>query len=367
MYTQKIRFRNGVQARNSIALAPLTNLQSHPDGTLSEQEFKWLMRRVEGGFGIVETCAAYVSEEGKAWDGQLGIAADSHEEGLKRLATAIKEAGACGIVQLYHGGTEATLAPDLKLSTVDDKEKGVRGATLADIARVKDAFVAAALRAEKAGFDGIEVHGANGYLFTQFLAPDTNPRTDDYGGDLAGRARLLRETVQAIRAVVSDDFIVGVRISPVDAWSQRGLILKDGLQLGKWLSEDGIDFLHLSLFQLTAAPRFEPEEEVVVRAFRAALPKDLPIFGVGGVWTKEDAVEARKVGADVLVIGRAAIGNPDWPKNFMKQGFEPLRTPWTPEYLESVQVSEKFINYIKNFAGFVVGGRTNHSLSTKEE
>lgn len=357
MYTQKCRFRNGMQSRSSIALAPLTNTQSHSDGRLSDAEFDWLLRRARGGFGIIETCAAYVSEEGKAWDGQLGIANDSHDEGLKRLALALRGEGACSLVQLYHGGSEAVLAPEAKLSTTDNEEKNIRGATLEDIQRVKNDFVQAALRAQKAGFDGVEIHGANGYLFTQFLAPSTNGREDAYGGDLAGRARFLRETVCDILDAVSEEFIVGVRISPVDAWDQRGLLLREGIQLGQWLADDGIDFLHLSLSRIAKPPRYEPNEEIVVKAFRDALPKDLPIFGVGGVWTKEDAEEGKKAGADVLVIGRAAIGNPDWPRDFLNEGFEPVRIPWTEEHLQSVAVSESFITYLKYFPGFVVGGR----------
>ena len=358
MFTQKLVFRNGAQAENSIALAPLTNIQSHSDGRLSPEEFSWLLRRAKGNFGVISTCAAYVSEEGKAWDGQLGIANDTHDAGLRKLATAIKNEGACGIVQLHHGGSEASLAPNFRLSTVDDEKKGIRGATFEDIARVQNDFVEAAQRALKAGFAGVEIHGANGYLFTQFLAPQLNTRSDEYGGDLVGRVRFLREVVQAVRASVPDDFIVGVRISPVDAWAQRGLILRDGLQVGQWMCEDGVDYVHLSLSKVAGVPRYEPDEEIVLKAFRAALPKEVPIFGVGGIWTKEDAEEAKQAGADVIVIGRAAIGNPDWPKQFLQENFEPIRTPWTREHLKSVDVSEKFINYISNFPAFVVGGRS---------
>ncbi|MBV1857738.1 MAG: NADH:flavin oxidoreductase, partial [Nannocystaceae bacterium] len=177
-----LTLRCGATLPHRVSLAPLTNLQSNSDGTLHEDEFQWLTRRA-GSFSMVSTCAAYVSDEGKAWDGQLGIAGKEHDEGLARLAATIGETDSLGLVQLHHAGAKATLA-DVKLSTVDDVDAGVRGASVSDIARVTDAFVAAARRAQRAGFAGVEVHGANGYLFTQFLAPLDNPRTDEYGGCL---------------------------------------------------------------------------------------------------------------------------------------------------------------------------------------
>lgn len=350
---QRFTMRCGLEVSGRVAMAPLTNTQSHPDGTLGEDEYNWLVRRARDGFPWISTCAAFVSEEGNAWRGQLGIAGDHHLPGLTRLAAGLREAGAVSVVQLHHGGAKADQAPQ-RLSTVDGD--GVRGATDEDLARVRADFVAAAVRAEAAGFDGVEIHGANGYLFTQFLAPDDNPRTDAYGGDLAGRARLLRETVRAVRAAVKPTFCVGVRISPVDVWARRGLVLADGVQLSAWLDEDGVDFVHLSLSDASGPAAHEPEAGPVVTAVRAALSDEVALFSAGGIWTRADGLRALESGADFAVLGRASIVHPDWPVASRDPSWEPLRSTWSMAYLESVDVGPALRSYLKKFPGMVEGG-----------
>ena len=352
--TASFTLRCGLVMPDRIAMAPLTNTQSHSDGTLSDDEFRWLMRRAEGGFRWISTCAAFISDEGHAWDGQLGISSDAHLEGLTRLATALREAGSVAVVQLHHAGAKATMAAD-KLST--GGPEGARAATEADLDQLVEDFTSAAVRAEKAGFAGVEIHGANGYVLTQFLAPEDNPRTDAYGGSLENRARIVRRVVQSVRAAVSPSFAVGIRISPVDTWARRGLVLADSLQLGRWLVEDGIDFLHLSLRDAGGSAPFEEDGPLVATAFREALPEDVAIFAAGGIWTRADAERALAAGVDVVVLGRASIGNPDWPTEVRNDGYEPLRTPWEPDHLRSVAVGEDFLTYITPFPGMVVGGK----------
>ncbi len=353
---QPLTLRCGLVLPQRVGLAPMTNLQSNPDGTLHEDEYRWLIRRARGGFRVVSTCAAFVCDEGKAWPGQLGIAEDSHDAGLARLATGLRESGAVSVIQLHHGGAKAELAPGRPLSAADGGPANARGATEADLQRVSGDFVAAAVRAEKAGFDGVEIHGANGYLFTQFLAPEDNPRTDGYGGDLAGRARLLRETLRAVRGAVSDSFAVGVRLSPVDAWSRRGLVLDDGVRVAGWMADDGADFVHLSLGDAGGAPAHEPDRGPVARAVREVLPAEVPIFAAGGVWTREDAERAVEAGVDVVVVGRAGIAHPEWPRVFDEPGWEPTRPTWGRDFLRSVDVSERLVGYLSKFSGMVEGG-----------
>ncbi len=349
-----ITFRCGATAPNRVALAPLTNTQSHADGVLSEDEYRWLVRRAEGGFGIVSTCAAFVSEEGHAWQGQLGVASSKHLEGLTRLAKGLKQHGAIAIVQLHHGGDKADQAPE-KLST--GGPDGARAATAEDLARVQEDFVAAALRCQEAGFDGVEVHGANGYLFTQFLAPLDNPRTDAWGGDLAGRAKLLRDTVRAVREAVRPDFIVGVRLSPVDSWTTRGLVLSDGVQVSCWMAEDGVDFVHLSLQDASGPAQHEDSGTIVATAVREALPDEVVLFAAGGMWTREDAERAVEVGVDVPALGRVGIIHPDWVKVSSEPSWQPTRPPWTAEGLRAVDVGPDLIRYLGKFRGMVAGER----------
>lgn len=346
-----LTLRCGLELRNRAALAPMTNKQSEPDGTLSDFEAEWLLARARGGFGLLSTCAAWVCEEGKAWQGQLGVAGAEHDAGLKRLASGLSAAGAQPIVQLHHGGIKAEIAPGDRLSTADGE--GVRGATEADLQRVKQDFVDAALRAQAAGFDGVEIHGANGYLFTQFLAPADNPRTDAYGGDLVGRARFLRETLRAVREAVRPSFCVGVRISPVDAWTRRGLVLDDGVQVARWMAEDGADFVHLSLGDASAPPQHEAEAPVVVSAVREAVPDEVAIVAAGGITTRAQAERVLDLGADVVAVARAAIRHADWASRALSGDLTYDAPPWRREDLVDNAVSERFLAYLAKFRGLL--------------
>lgn len=353
---EPLRLRCGLTIAGRVAMAPLTNTQSEPDGTLGDDELSWLVRRARDGFPWVSTCAAFVSAEGHAWRGQLGIADDVHVSGLTRLAAALREHGAASIVQLHHGGAKASLAPGRRLSTADGGPNATRAATDADIERVIGDFVAAARRAERAGFSGVEIHGANGYLFTQFLAPEDNPRADGYGGALEGRARLLRETTRAVRAAVAPEFAVGVRLSPVDLWAQRGLALDDGVRVAVWLADDGADFIHLSLGDASGAPPKEPDRGPVARAMRDALPAEVALLAAGGIWTRADADRALSAGVDVAVLGRAAIAHPDWPAASARPGWTPHRPPWDPAFLRAVDVGPGLVSYLGGMSGLLQGG-----------
>ena len=347
-----LTLRSGLTLDQRIAMAPLTNTQSHLDGSLSDEEFTWLERRARGGFRFISTCATYISDEGKAWEGQLGIANAAHEEAIARIPPAMHAHGAKAIVQLHHGGAVAKLSPR-KLSTFDDPEAGIHGATQADLDRVVQDFVAATLRAQRAGFDGVELHGANGYLFTQFLAPDTNPRRDAYGGPLEARARLLLETLRAVRAAVGRSFTVGVRISPCDTWARRGLLLADSVRVGQWLAEEGTDFVHLSLGNASGPPPFEDGDTPVVTAFRQALPAEVPVFAAGGMFTRDEVGATLDAGADVAVLGRASIRYPEWVHDSRQPDFSPERHGWTAETMTHLDVSPRFVDYLRSLRGMV--------------
>lgn len=354
-----LAFANGVVAPNRVWLAPMTNLQSEPDGTLGENELRWLARRADGGFGVIETCAAYVAQDGKAWPGQLGIHDDATLPGLTRLAARIEGAGARGLVQLFHGGVRASskvsgVAP---WSASTWQESGAsfevpRAATEEDLARVISSFKDAALRAERAGFSGVELHAAHGYLFSQFLSATMNTRSDRWGGSIEARARLLREVLAAVRAAVGPRFVVGVRISPEDFGFARGLDLDESLRVSELLVADGIDFLHLSLWDAAQRTKKRPEAHPIP-LFRALVPARVPIVAAGAVWTLEEARALRALGADAIAIGRAAIGNPDWPSRVGDPTFAPERPPYTRARLAALDVSDIFATYLTRWKGFV--------------
>jgi 2,4-dienoyl-CoA reductase-like NADH-dependent reductase (Old Yellow Enzyme family) len=172
---EPLKLTRGPQWKNRFMLAPLTNLQSHKDGRLSDEEFHWLTMRADGGFGLVMTCAAHVQAVGQGFPGQLGVFGDFHLEGLTRLAATIKTKGSVSAVQLHHAGNRSP--KDLVGQPVcpsDDAETGARGLTPGEVEKLRDDFIAAAKRAEKAGFDGVELHGAHGYILAQFLSAEIN-------------------------------------------------------------------------------------------------------------------------------------------------------------------------------------------------
>lgn len=351
-----VSFRNGVTVKNRLALAPMTNVQSHDDGTLSEDELTWLLRRARGGFGLIETCAAHVRVEGKGFPGQLGIFDDRLLPGLTRLATALRAEQTLSLVQLFHGGARAPqrLTGQRAWSAselLDDPEKP-RAATEEDILTTIAAFRDGALRALRAGFDGVELHGAHGYVLGQFLSRTQNLRSDRWGGDLPGRARFLREALRAVRAAVPSSFVVGVRLSPEDFGQAKGLDLDESLEVARWLCEDGIDFLHISLWQSQRNTQKRPDEHALP-LFRRACPADVRLLAAGSVWTLEDAQALLDKGTDIVALGRSAIANPDWPNQAREVGWSPKRPPLTAQELSERAVGPKLVNYLRNFRGFV--------------
>jgi 2,4-dienoyl-CoA reductase-like NADH-dependent reductase (Old Yellow Enzyme family) len=348
-------FRCGATAHNRITLAPLTNLQSHDDGQCSQEELRWLERRARGGFAIVMTCAAYVSATGKGFAGQLGCCSDDHLPGLEALARAINRHGALSMVQLFHGGARAPRAvtgvQPISASAWEETSSQLdspRAATTAEIEQVIEDFCTAAHRVHRAGFRGVEIHGAHGYLPCQFLSWLRNTRADGWGGSLAGRARLLRTITARIRAEIPPPFIVGVRLSPEDMPAIVGLDLDESIQVAQWLAEDGIDFVDLSLWDYRRPTKKRPTE-FALPLFREALPREVAVLAAGAIWTPEDAAAVLGQGADFVALGRAAILNPDWPKLARDPHFEPQRGPFTPAQLNEIDVSPKFVDYLRRF------------------
>lgn len=358
MLHSPLTLRSGLVIPNRIALAAMTNGQSLADGSLGDDELHWLARRAAGGFGLVATCASYVARDGKAWPGQLGIDRDDELPGLTRLAAAVRKHGATAMVQLFHGGVRAASALTgeqvWSASTWQEETPNFevpRVATDADLERTIEAFAAAAGRAQRAGFDGVELHGAHGYLLTQFISAVTNTRTDAWGGTLDKRARLVREVMRAVRRRVGPAFAVGVRLSLEHGGHAKGLDFDESLQIAAWLVDDGADFIHASLWRAESNTRKYPDKHPLP-LLRAALPKDIPVIACGNIWTHADAMLALDRGADMIALARAAIVNPDWPKQ-VKPGWEPRRPPLTPAELAELAVSPPFAEYLRHFKNLV--------------
>lgn len=331
---------------NRLVLAPMTNQQSNPDGTLSEDELTWLTARARGGFGLIQTAAASISPAGQVWPGQLGISSDSHLPGLERIAGAVSAAGARSSVQLHHGGirAEATLTGQDIVGPWDDTETGARAMTTGEVQQAIEDFARAAERAERAGIDGVEVHGGHGFLVGQFLDASRDQRTDGYGGDTAGRARFVHEVVGAIRERTGPDFHVGLRLSV----ERHGLILEDMIQLvGELLAGGSIDILDLSLWDVTKLPADAPEGGPRLLDHFRCLPRHGTALGVAGNISNAAAAQwVLDQGVDLAYIGKAAIVDHAFAQRASADpAYRAPAFPVTRDHLRTEHLGESFVDY----------------------
>jgi len=351
----------GKTAFNRVALAPMTNTQSNADGTLGEDEFNWLVRRAEGKFGTIISCASHVSLDGQGWENQLGIYSDKHVSGLIKLAKGIHKYGSLAIIQLYHGGARSSKKItgrqpwSASAHVIPGKDpKQVREATAEDIQRVTEDFTNAAKRASIAGWDGVELHAAHGYLLHQFLSTETNKRKDKWGGSLENKLRLLFTIIKEIRKTVPAGFIIGIRLSPEDSANFKGIDFDDSLNMAEALAIPDVDYIHISAWEALKKPnKYQNKEKTIIEYFREVIPSNVMLMVAGEIWTKQQADKAIALGADCVAIGRAAIANPDWPKHAAGKDFNPIRPPYSAKLLRSKKVSDRFIIYLKNWKGFV--------------
>ncbi|MEY4890918.1 MAG: hypothetical protein RIQ75_2048 [Pseudomonadota bacterium] len=350
---EPLSFARGAPMKNRFMLAPLTNQQSHADGRLSDEEFHWLTMRAQGGFGLTMTAAAHVQAAGQGFPGQVGIFSDDHLEGLTRLATALRAAGSLSAVQLHHAGNRSP--KDLvgtPLCPSDHAETGARGLTLPEVEQLRDDFIAAAKRAEKAGFDGIEVHGAHGYILAEFLSAEINRRDDRYGGTVENRSRIIFEIIDGIRATCRPDFQIGLRLSP-ERFCLKLAEIRD--VAAEALRQEKIDYLDMSLWDVAKEPVEEEHQGRTLMRYFTDLPRGNVRLGVAGkIMSAKAAVEVLEAGCDFALIGRAAILRHDFPERIRRDAaYVSPSLPVTAQHLRDEGLSTSFVDYMKGWPGFV--------------
>lgn len=341
--------------KNKFMLAPLTNKQSFENGQLSDDELHWLTMRAKGQFGLVMTCASHVQEIGKGFERQLGIFSDALIEGHQKLTSAIKAHGSLAVIQLHHAGMRSPkeLIDGAPVCPSEDVKTGSRALSLEEVEQLKTDFIDAAIRAKKSGYDGVEVHGAHGYILTQFLSNTYNRRTDKYGGSLTNRARLLFEIVDGIRNNCGAEFLIGVRLSP----ERFGMELQDIKTVSQQLIDSGqIDFLDISLWDSFKFPEEEAHaSKTLLEHFTALNFKDVRFTVAGKIYSTADVNKVVSAGVDFVSIGHSAILHHDFPVKVMENPeFTPAKIPVTTEYLRQEGLSNQFISYMKRWDGFVV-------------
>ncbi len=314
-----------MEVRNRIVMAPMTSGYSSVDGFATRTLKDFYLARANGGAGLITCESCYVHKRGKGFVGHLALDGDEYIPDLSRLTQAVKSTGARIVLQLIHCGRQTTpslcggqpLAPSAIPCPV--LKEMPREASLQEISEIIDAFVKAAARAVKAGFDGVEVHAAHGYLINQFLSPYSNKRTDGYGGDLWGRSRLLLEIVSAIKKALGADYPVFCRLS-AEEFVEGGLTLKETRLVSQWLERIGLDALSVSGGVYESAARIIPPMDVAPGSLvgLAAGIKEgvrIPVFTVAGISDPSFADKTLVQGkADMVALGRALLADPDWPR-----------------------------------------------------
>ncbi|HPX36718.1 MAG TPA: NADH:flavin oxidoreductase [Mycobacterium sp.] len=351
---EAVTFTHGPAMKNRFMLAPLTNQQSNPDGTLSDDEERWLTMRAAGGFGMTMTCASHVDALGQGFAGQLGCFGDEHLPGLTRLAAGIHAQGSLAVVQLHHAGRRAPaeLIGTAPVAPAADAKTGARAMTTVEVREVIESFVAAAVRCDKAGFDGVEIHGAHDYLLCQFLNAGFNNRTDEYGGSREARFRIVAEIITGIRERCRPDFILGVRISP----ERFGLATADMIDAFERLAAtETVDFIDLSLwdvFKDAVDEEFAPQP--LLKLFTALDRGSVRLAVAGHLYSGSDVQRALDLGADIVAIGRAAITNHDFPRLVQANPTSAMRElPVPREVLVAEGLGPAFLGYMANWEGFV--------------
>ncbi|MDB5452477.1 MAG: NADH:flavin oxidoreductase [Caulobacteraceae bacterium] len=356
---QPLAFTSGLSMNNRFMLAPLTNQQSHLDGRLSDEEFRWLTLRAKGGFGLTMTCAAHVQRIGQGFPGQLGVFCDDHLPGLTRLASAIKAEESLAFAQLHHAGMRSpeALIGEQPVCPSDEPKTGARALTGDEVEQLTEDFIAAAVRCETAGFDGVELHGAHSYILCEFLSPTINQRTDRWGGSLENRSRIIFDIVDGVRARCRPGFGLGLRLSP----ERFGLELAEIREVAQAVMRDPrVDFLDMSLWDVAKEPEEERFKGRSLMSYFTELDRGSVRLGVAGkITTGAQAAGVMAAGADMAIIGRGAILHHDFPERIRADpAFEPIALPVSRDYLAGEGLSPAFQEYMKNWPGFVAEEET---------
>jgi 2,4-dienoyl-CoA reductase-like NADH-dependent reductase (Old Yellow Enzyme family) len=351
-----LTFMRGPAMENRLMLSPMTSDQALPDGRVTDDELRWLGMRARGGFGFVMTSACYVQRQGKGGQGQFGIFSDDHIEGFTRLCEVIKAEGRVAALQLHHAGYRSPkrCVPQA-VGPSDDPETGARALSTAEVEQLVEDFVSGARRAENAGFDGVELHGAHGYILAQFLSPTENRRDDRYGGSLENRSRLILEIIDGVRAACRPDFQLGLRLSP-ERFGQRLSEIRELAQLV--MDEAKIDYLDMSLWDARKEPAEDDFKGRSLMSYFTELRRGQVRLGVAGkIMTPRLAADMLECGADFALIGRAAILHHDFPRRARADpGFQPVSLPVTAEYLSREGLGARFLRYMATWDGFVAPG-----------
>jgi len=323
---QTFTFKNGIETKNKIVMAPMTTWASNDDYTVSDDEIKHYEAR-SANVGLVITGCTRVMANGIGFNNEYASYDDSFLPSLKKLAAAAKKGGSPAVLQIYHAGNKAVLdfipdgipvsASPIALAPSAFYAGGVvsRELTHEEILEMIKAFGETTHRAIKAGFDGIELHGAHGFLLQNFFSPYYNQRTDYWGGSTEKRMNFAVEVIKEIQDVIKKyadrPFLIGFRISPEESESYR---VKDTFPFIDKLIECGIDYLHVSLANLLLQKSVDNEngDAPILKLVLDHVHNRVPVVAAGGIKQFNEANEALRMGLSLVAVGHGLIINPNW-------------------------------------------------------
>jgi len=284
-----------------------------PDGSMSSALAAEMEKLAVHHVGLIVFSYFFTEECGRAASFQLSMANDAAAESCKPIVNKIHELGSRCVAQICHAGIPGIVE---KMGPSKDESKGFREMTMEDIKRTITEFGKAALRAKNAGFDIVMIHGAHGYLLSQFLCPRINHRTDEYGGSLENRARIVREVAREIRKMVGPDYPIAIKMNVDDGAEEGGMTIAESTQVALWLAEDGVE-----LFEASCMNPIKKKNEGTcfnragAESWRKALREKYPhalVALVGGVRSQKESEDCLKSGVcDLISMARPFIREPD--------------------------------------------------------
>ncbi|KRL38189.1 hypothetical protein [Liquorilactobacillus uvarum] len=346
----KVTFKHGAVLNNRIVMAPMVTWAGTDDGDVSQEQLDYYKARAEVG-GMIITEATYVDEAGIAFKGEIGVSNDKYLSGLAKLANTIKSHGAKAILQLHHGGRQAAIYYDRGGIPVVPSKKDypfidypVREITQEEILRVIKEFGDATIRAIKAGFDGVEIHGANHYLLQQFFSAYSNERTDWYGGSLVNRMNFMLDIINEVSKVTKEfgkkGFIIGLRISQQEIHGTNfGFGWKENSELIKRLNKTDLDYVHISAMgNAVDGWKAKPSdrEENFTELYAKVIDPSIKLIACGNILTVKDADEAIQV-ADLAALAREALMEPEFAKKLLENKNDKIVSEISPERLKNLK------------------------------
>ncbi len=313
--------------KNRLVMPPMATLKAEINGSVSRELLDFYDEKTRGGYiGLVIIEHSFISQQGKANEKQISVAHNDMIEPLKKLAALIQKNGSKAVIQLNHTGSAARsevtgMEPVGPSAICNPPGGGVVPKELDTIGikAIVEQFKDAALRVKRAGFDGVELHAAHGYLLSQFLSPLTNKRTDEYGGDITGRMKLHLEIIRAIREAVGKSFPILLRLGASD-YMEGGLTIQDSKIAAQAFERAGLDILDVSggFCRYTIPGIMKPGYFTeLTKVLKEVVT--IPVIVTGGIIEPESAENILREGsADLIGVGRAILKDSAWAKRAME-------------------------------------------------